>query len=403
MAIDNLGQIGECFLNAGYCSEHKIVGNIAYVGCQYGLMILDISDNSQPTLIGSYEASNPCNSIDIHNNYAILVCGNEGVEFVDISNPNNPSYISQFDIQYPYAAKVQISENYAFVSDSGESLYIINFSDIYNPELVVYDDSNYYKDFVIEGNYIYAVNNEMYVIDISEISNPTLVNQLDCCGWSPAIELFDEKAFIVDNESFKIIDISDPNNIYVISIYDDFQNELYELVIDDNFAYITGDEMGIVILDVSNPIIPNLVQVIDYNATFISMYDDILLVSKKYNTFQTYNGIGIIDVQNLNNINVVGEYRTSIANKFCINNDYAYVANGFRGLTILDLSNPCNPTSISNLTTIYKATDVVVESDIAYVAVADSCLQIIDVSNPSHPSLLGGVTFPNYSIQTVLT
>jgi len=402
VSIENIGQIGECFLNAGYCRETKIVDDIAYVGCQYGLMILDISDYSQPTLIGSYEASNPSNSIDIHNNYAILVCGNEGVKFIDISDPNNPSYISHFDIQYPYAAKVQISENYAFVSDYGENLYIINFSDIYNPELVVYDDSNCYKDFVIEGNYIYTVNNEMYVIDISQINNPTLISSLDCCGWSPAIDLLDEKVFIIDYESFKIIDVSDPYNINLVSIYGDFQNEFYDIVIDDNFAYTTSDDMGIVVIDVSNPISPNLVQVIDYNATFISMHNDILLVSKKYNNFHTYNGIGIINIEDINNINVVGEFKTCKANTFCINNDYAYVANGFRGLTILDVTNPSNPTSISNFTTIYKATDVVVESDIAYVAVADSCLQIIDVSNPYHPFLLGGVTFPVYFAQIAL-
>ena len=45
ISIENLGQIGECYLNGGFCRETKIIDNIAYVGCQYGLIILDISSN----------------------------------------------------------------------------------------------------------------------------------------------------------------------------------------------------------------------------------------------------------------------------------------------------------------------------------------------------------------------
>jgi len=401
ISIENIGQIGDSFLNAGYCREHIIIDNIAYVGCQYGLMILDISDHNYPTLIGSFRTQNLVYSLAIHNNYAILACGSDGVLVIDISDSHNPTFITDFDLgnQNWDARKIKIQSNYAFVCGSlnNANLYIIDISNILNPETIVYDDSDYYFDFVVEGDYIYAVHHELYVIDITQINNPTLINSLDCCHWFPSIELQNGIAYIIDddNGALKIVDISNPNDLILLCVFDDFQANPSNIIIDDDLAYTIGS--GLAVININDPANPLLIQEIDYSGNCISKQENNLIISKSSHNYISYNGIGIIDIEDINNVNIVSEFKTCVANKFFINYNYAYVANGFRGLTILDVSNPYNPTSISNFYTICKAIDVVVESDIAYVAVADSCLQIIDVSNPYHPFLLSHCPYPNPS------
>jgi hypothetical protein len=62
----------------------------------------------------------------------------------------------------------------------------------------------------------------------------------------------------------------------------------------------------------------------------------------------------------------------------------AYVADGERGLQIIDVSNPSAPVRRGGYDTSGNALDVCVSGDLAYVADGYG-LQIIDVSNPAAP------------------
>jgi hypothetical protein len=71
-----------------------------------------------------------------------------------------------------------------------------------------------------------------------------------------------------------------------------------------------------------------------------------------------------------------------------IKDNYAYVANGTDGLSILNISTPSSPAFVSQCKTSAEARDVVVNGNYAYVADATSGLQTIDISNPSAPLLV---------------
>ena len=398
VAIENLGQIGECYLNAGYCRETKIIDDYAYVGCQYGLIILDISDDNNPTLVGSYKTPNLCFSLDIQNNYAILACGNDGLIILDISNSHNPTFLSECKLQNPNldARKVEIHNNYAFVcgGHNNPNLYIIDISNINNPEILAYDDSDYYRHFTVDGNYIYALKNEFFIVDISQITNPTLINIIDLIGSSIAVQ--DDKAYITSAE-LTIVDISDPNNLNILGSCD-IQTSAKDIVVDDEYAYITGSSnIGLAIIDINDSSNPILVQEIDYEGICISKQNNNVYISRIVDNYQTYNGIGIIDVENPNNVNIVSEFKTCKTNKFIVNDNYAYVANGFSGLSVLDITNPSHPVMISTFESDNKAIDVNIYSNIAFLTVSNQNyylgLQILDISNPLQPTLINTLDF----------
>ncbi|MCK4655256.1 MAG: T9SS type A sorting domain-containing protein, partial [Candidatus Cloacimonetes bacterium] len=300
------------------------------------------------------------------------------------------------------ALKIEVQDNYAFISGAfnDPNLYILNIEDILNPVVVAYDDSDYYRHFTVDGNYIYALRYDFFVVDISQITSPTLINTIDLIGSSIAIQ--DDKAYITSSE-LTIVDISNPYELNILGNCD-IPTSAKDIVVDDEYAYITGSgNIGLAVVDINDSLNPILVQEIDYEGIFISKQNNNVYISRIIDNYQTYNGIGIIDVEDLNNINVVGEFKTCKANKLCINNNYAYVANGFSGLKIINISNPQHPFSVSDFKTNNKATDVLVDTQIAYVTVNDSCLQLIDVSNPSQPFILGDVSFPYYFLdQTAL-
>ncbi|NCS13509.1 MAG: hypothetical protein GPJ08_21625, partial [Microcystis aeruginosa G13-09] len=103
-----------------------------------------------------------------------------------------------------------------------------------------------------------------------------------------------------------------------------------------------------------------------------------------------YSGLQIIDISNPAAPTLKGNYDTSgSAWDVQIVGNYAYVADSGSGLQIIDISNPAAPTLKGNYDTSGSAWDVQVVGNYAYVADRWSGLQIIDISNPAAPTLKG--------------
>ncbi|MDH6107236.1 hypothetical protein NWP22_15435, partial [Anabaenopsis tanganyikae CS-531] len=75
--------------------------------------------------------------------------------------------------------------------------------------------------------------------------------------------------------------------------------------------------------------------------------------------------------------------------------NYAYVADRYAGLQIIDISNPANPARTGGYDTYGRALEVEVVGNYAYVADYDGGLQIIDISDPANPTRIGGYDTSN--------
>jgi len=82
----------------------------------------------------------------------------------------------------------------------------------------------------------------------------------------------------------------------------------------------------------------------------------------------------------------VGSYNTpGWANGVAVSGDYAYVADGYLGLRVIDIKNPASPTEVGFYDTPIFSGDVKVSGNYAYVADKSSGLRIINISIPSSP------------------
>jgi Ca2+-binding RTX toxin-like protein len=77
--------------------------------------------------------------------------------------------------------------------------------------------------------------------------------------------------------------------------------------------------------------------------------------------------------------------------------NYAYVADEFSGLQIINISNPTAPTFVGNYNTSGKALGVQVLGNYAYVADEGSGLKIINISDPVTPALAGAYNTSGYA------
>jgi len=81
-------------------------------------------------------------------------------------------------------------------------------------------------------------------------------------------------------------------------------------------------------------------------------------------------------------------------NGVAVADGYAYVASGFAGLHVVDVSDPENPQLLATRDTPGNANDVRVEGVHAYVADGEAGLVIVDVSDPLAPFLAGVLDTP---------
>ena len=411
VSIENLGQIGECFLNAGQCKEIKVINDIAYIGSEYGLIILDISNVNNPQYVANFKTSGLVRFLDIYDGIA-AICVNEKLIILDVSDTSNPTFLSSYELSnsWWYTWTVVIKENYVFVGVYLQGFLVLDITNIYNPFLIFNYEGDNPQEMKIEDNYLYIttdLGNQVgfNIFDITDINNPTIIGSTSCPGeFSSGFELLNNFAFIAAYaNNLQIIDVNDPYNPQLISECIIPEARSFDVAVDDNYAYLIGrEEMCFSVIDVSDPFTPYLIEGFDYPGIRICNNDNNVFICRDINNSTTYNGVGFLNIENPTVLTIESEYRTGYAEKMICVDNIAYVANSYSGLKIIDISNPSNPTSISNFATICSATDVIVESNIAYVAVADSCLQIIDVSDPSQPFLLGGVSFPVYFMQTAL-
>ncbi|RKY93585.1 MAG: hypothetical protein DRQ01_04420, partial [Ignavibacteriae bacterium] len=103
-----------------------------------------------------------------------------------------------------------------------------------------------------------------------------------------------------------------------------------------------------------------------------------------------YAGLRIIDVSRPTSPQEVGFYNTSgNALGVAVSGSYAYVANWADGLRIIDVSTPSSPVEVGFFDTGDFALGVAANGDLVYVANGGNGLRIIDVSTPSNPIEVG--------------
>jgi len=153
-----------------------------------------------------------------------------------------------------------------------------------------------------------------------------------------------------------------------------------------NYAFLTDEDDGLEIVDISNKMTPEFVSEIDYHgaAVDVVVIDDIAFILD--------NDMGIIFINISDPSNPVKEGEFGIGGPVYdikITGNYTFVANGFNGLRIVNVTDISNPFEIDSFDPGAIAYGVSIVEDIAYLTTYDSGLYVVNISNPASPQYLG--------------
>jgi len=247
----------------GFALASTVFENTAFVAdYDAGLQIFDISDDTAPTLISTFDTEGLVWGVKLSSdgNTAYLADEEFGMQIVDVSDRTNPMLLGTFDTQgFSLDVTLSSDEKTLFIADVS-SLEIVDITYPQSPVLLgslATSGTAYGVTLSEDGNTAYIATDTagMAIVDVSSKTNPLLLSTYDTPGNSRAIVLSDDGnvAYITDSQSgLQIVDVSVPASPVILSSYDSEGSAWgVDISADGNYVYV-ADFLGIEVIDVSN-------------------------------------------------------------------------------------------------------------------------------------------------------
>ncbi|MFC1555805.1 FlgD immunoglobulin-like domain containing protein [candidate division KSB1 bacterium] len=392
----------------GSAKAIHIEGNHAYIASSVGeLRIIDISDLANPVEVGFFVGGfGSCNDVYIYGDYAFIAYCTSLV-LIDISDPTAPFYIKTFSYTQGGSSGLFGRNNYLYVTASTDGLVILDINDPINPVLLsnvkpstqsIYYSTAFLNKTIVKDNYAYLATNYdgLVIYDVSDPANPDSVwSSPTFWDWTLDIKIEDNYAFVACRlEGLRILDISDPANPVQIGSYDT-NGEAYSVSISNQYAFIADNQLGLKIIDVSDKSNPTLVESI-----FTGGFAEKVTIEGSYAFVPSgFAGLMIIDISDPSNPESVASYINGSTSRIAITDHYAYVID--EDIDILDISNPSDPTKISEIDDYpYNSYDLYIEGNFLFITGGQygqyNYLKIYNIEDRSNPVEVGIYESPDY-------
>ena len=230
----NTVQVGDPehpILAANYTSDHayydlKRKGNLLYAACESQLQILDVSDPLAPSEVALLPLSQYGQFLSLFDNTAFVACS-QVLYAVDITTPSQPFVRSEVPINNPLAMAV-------YSETSGTLQTVVN---------------------------LYFTDNEgtLYTFDARDPDHLQLLNAIPNIGgraMGADIEETSGTAHLLVNTygAVKIFDLADPSAPVLINT--EPGGESNDLVVSNDFSYVSIGTQGLMIYDLADPAAP---------------------------------------------------------------------------------------------------------------------------------------------------
>ncbi len=318
-------------------------GSTLYLAAgDFGLQILDLVD---PVLTVSYLGSydTPDQAIGVTVLADIAYVGDDStLEIVDVSDPTMPAFLGSYATP-GNAGVVAVSGTTAYVADEESGLQIVDVSDPTDPAFITSYGGTDVVDVVVAGAVAYVADGpRMRTLDVSDPATPTPLGSLLVSGDSVrAITLAGKTAYLAAGSAgLQICDVSDPNSPDLLGTSDAPDNAV-DVAVVGTTAYVvnTDDALRLDIIDVADPNAPALLGTLDLPTWAWG----VTAVGSTVYVAGTYSGLLVIDASDPTSPFLLDSYDTSgFAKAVAVVGTTAYLAAGNAGLEIVHVADPCS-------------------------------------------------------------
>lgn len=366
-------------------------GKYAFIAESLALTALDISNPTQPVVVGRLFLPTRLYDVKVINESIAYVAGSE-LYFVDISDPATMELLGSLP-EY-YGRKIEIREDLAFITGWTSDISVFHIAKPLAPILIsVYGGSDWVRDIEAHGDYVFLVrSNQFEIAKIEESGILSLTGLYAGLGYARELSIEGDLVYIADQyKGLVIIDAEDLTNPLLLSIYD--HQDPFTVAVKEDVAYIEDYFLGLILIDVSEPSQP---QFISNDASFrpnrLYVTDNLLFLFSSGSP----NSLAILDISEPAAPVFQAEYSHVVnsAEKVIVSGNLLFTIE-YGGFVILDISDPLHPSRLGFFEHMYlDRWRFMIEGDRAYVR--DNGLMILDISDPANPVQIGAAFVYSY-------
>ncbi len=263
----------------GFAQDNR---EFAVMGLLNGTTFIDVTDPYNPFEVGYIPGSNSIwRDVKYWDKHVYIGTeADDGIQVVDVTNLDNPTLVyTILDVDNSHNVHIDADGYLYIVGADTYDIWIYDLSTPSLPNLVGTWSGEYLHDIEVYNDKIYGAaiySGLFYIIDVSDKSNPQTLVSYDTGGGYISTHdcaiTFDEQFLITADETLggyiKIFDISDYNNINLISSYFTPENETHTahnvyIQESSNLMIISYYADGTRFVDISDP----------YNPIEVGYYD----------------------------------------------------------------------------------------------------------------------------------
>ncbi|CAG0937334.1 hypothetical protein TFLX_06259 [Thermoflexales bacterium] len=377
-----------------------IVGDYAYLTQGSVLAVVNVSNPAAPIVVGqTAPLSGQATAIYATAGYAYALVANQLV-VVDVRNPAQPVVIHSIDVGYSKNV-MQGAHNLIYILGEGHwahpywSVVHLTIVDISNPTLPQIIGSNYEisgqyanaNGLFVAGTTVYLATGDLG-LHIVDASNPQQIIELGSySAYAQSVFVSGTVAYMgmgYYQPGLRLLNVGTPTTPTLMASMTD---TIKEVVVAGNFAYATGYDSKLRLIDVSQPHAP--VEVGMYDASFT--INDLSVVNDRAYLILDWGQMYMLNIGNAPAVTKLGQYWPWSISGLEIDSSMAYMIDSGR-LAVLDIHQPVTPIRVEIYPLLHNISLIKISDQVAYVVDAGKTLNLLDVTNPVTPVALGVYT-----------
>ena len=401
---ENLGEVASCD-TPGDASDMKIRDEYVYVADgDSGLCIIDISNPERPERRLSFGLQGKVSGISLDGDYIYVSSVDSDFHILDVSEPENPIETGHCELGQ-YLKRIIIFENFAYVSDNFGRLFVVDISNPESPsEFNCLDKSN--KIFGADVSGDYACIAEEYtgirLIDVSSPERPEEVGFYETRISTNEIHMAGDLAFFLFEFSLQILNISNPEDPRRVGEFVSNANS-FDLDEQNDYAFLKRRDPSMEVIDVTNP--EDAIEIASINI-FEPLTNSIIVNGDMSYIDGILGRLSIVDISDPVNpfeVNILDIGGDIIGGGLmAVKDDYVYIGMG-DSLYIIDISDPENPTQVGFYDGPLWYHDLAIFGDYLVIAGSIDGIEVLDISNPEEPERIGFYNTPGTTFRISLS
>jgi hypothetical protein len=345
----------------GPIDDLAVADDLVYMpSAEIGLRVIDVSNPAVPAQVGLCAMTGDGARIALVENTAYVCSGYAGLHIVDVTDPADPELTGRYRT-VGYASDVRISGGIGYVGGG---------------------------DYIYEDDYLQGVAG-LATVDISSPARPRCVDLLPIESSALALAATSDAVFLLDvRGNLYAFDVGEPAAPQLLGSYNlasagqcpDFFEVVYDLCIAESTAIAACGAGGLRLIDIADPAAMNEIGHVDVGCASGAVVRDNVAYVTEYGG--SLYAVDVADPSLPMVVDVVG----TAGNPWAVAcaGDVLYVAAGSAGLQVYSVADPHQPQLLGALDTPNTACDVAVAWPFVYVADWSS-VRVCDVSDPQAP------------------